>query len=220
MQLPVRTVAVRRFSGAAFMSDSKRRAEALLSDILLDGHTPLQQLLQPPSVSSGQGLGMVLDGGSMRVVRVIESSRADRAGVKEGDFILQINCTAVASLQQLSSSLVSSAKREHDVVLSLRRNNQEHQVILDGPELAEAAAGGGGARGRFMSTWSLARYDSPFVPPAMRTNEILIPLREKGAGDPEGRGWMRGERESRLSSVGNSAVKSGKKSQKSASGST
>ena len=195
LHLPERTLAVSRFSGLADMADSKRRASALASALLSDGHTPLSFPSSEPIISSVHrraGLGMVIERETMSVLQVMPGSRAESADIRVGDVISEVNGLPVASPQELSAAAGSSSQ---EVVITLsRQGGGEHQIILDcATEKGQATPEHDKAQSTALQAfegWTLARYDPPFVLPALRTNEIMIAILEKN-GEGEERGGRR-----------------------------
>jgi hypothetical protein len=194
LHLPERTLAVSRFSGLADMADSKRRASALASALLSDGHTPLSFPSSEPIISSVQrrgGMGMVIERETMRVLEVMEGSRAETSQILVGDVIFKVNGLPVASPQELSAAVGSSSQGA--VITLCRQGGGEHQIILDrATEEGQAAPEQSSDKAQSTALqafegWTLARYDPPFVLPALRTNEIMIPILEKdGEGEERG----------------------------------
>ena len=170
LTVPARTVAVHRFSGMTTMSDSRRRAERLALSLQADGHAPVDELdnLRKP------GLGMMLERDSMRVTAVAPNSVAGAAGIRIGDTVRAVDGVGVASPQQLSSA-VRSAAASGEVVVTLTKSgsSSEHFAVLQGADVSEPSAQSSASLG---SRWQLARYDPPFVPAAMRTNEIWMQI--------------------------------------------
>lgn len=169
LELPSRTVAVHRFSGLTSITDSKRRAEMLMSSLKLHQQAPAHGMER-------RGLGMMLDSNSMHVVSVMPDSVASIAGITTGDQIKEVNGISVASPQELASA-VRTVSGDSVVMLTKSGSQEQHYVVFEGVEGAEPASMLQNTGPLALSSkWTLARYDPPFVPAAMRTNEILIPL--------------------------------------------
>ena len=168
MKLPSRTVAVNRFSGMASMSDSRRRADMVMSSLKLKGHAPINGA----ETGGKRGLGMILDAESMRVISVVPGSLAARAGIRAGDQIREANSVSVASPQQLASA-VRNVPGDSVIMLKRHEPTEEHYVVLEGAGDAEPAQN---TAPLARSMWTLARYDPPFVPASVRTNEVMIAL--------------------------------------------
>ena len=106
--------------------------------------------IQPVTADLAQGLGLK-EARGVAISSVTPGGPADKAGLKQGDVILQVNGKTVNDANELRNMIASMAPGT-DVTLTIARNGAEQQVHAKlgdlSSELAQSGAGGGNAGGR------------------------------------------------------------------------
>jgi serine protease Do len=121
--------------------------------------------IQPLTSDLAQGLGLK-DTRGVAISGVSPGGAADKAGLKPGDVILQVNGRAVNDMNTLRNTIAGLAPGT-DVTVTIARNGAEQQVHVKLQELgetAEAGSGGGGSGGQGGSAPTLGIGVVPLTP--------------------------------------------------------
>jgi hypothetical protein len=169
VEVPAQLVAAIRFSGDASYTQCCSMAARLLRIIEATPYEPADTTLLQTQPRPG-GLGVILEG--RRIVRVVPGRAGEGAGLRAGDEVATADGWAVESAADLSVRLRTAAGAP--VALGITRQGRELTVAV---ELTADCRSGPGREGG----WVVARYDPPMVPPPLRTNDVLVPLRDRAA---------------------------------------